>query len=73
MIPLVVIKCRHFPNTPFFFTRYIFKKIECYLYYKREGFDSDNEKPRWGQAPYSGVYRKDVLFYLKLFSFIIHS
>ena len=41
------------------------------MYYKREGFHSDNEKPRWGQAPYSGVYREDVLFYLGLFSFII--
>ena len=27
MIPLVVIKCRHRPNTPFFFTRYIFKRM----------------------------------------------
>ena len=61
-----------FPKyTVFFFTRYIFKKIECYLYYKREGFHSDNEKPRWGQARYSGVYGKDVLFYLGVFSFII--
>ena len=72
MIPLVVIKCRHRPNTRFFFTRYVFKKIECHLHYKREGFHSDNEKSRWGQAPYSGVYGEGILFYLlSLFSFLI--
>ena len=27
MIPLVVIKCRHRANTPFSFTRYVFKKL----------------------------------------------
>ena len=59
------------PKYTVVFTRSIFKKTECHLYYKREGFYSDNDKPRWGQALYSGVYGEDVLFYLGLFSFII--
>ena len=51
MIPLVVIKCRHRANTPFSFTRCVFKKLNVICIINViEGFHSDNEKPRWGQA-----------------------
>ena len=72
MIPLVVIKCRHRANTPFSFTRYVFKKLNVICIINVKVFiQIYNEKPRWGQAPYSGVCGENVLFYLGLFSFII--